>query len=78
MKKVRIPPAPKSVIGRAAMVLSPQNKRGRVPDESSPAERAEWIGRPIEIKGRTAIIIDAIKYYNCWFLQYTDAPKVQQ
>lgn len=64
--------------GRVAMVLSRNNKRGRVPDDSTAAERAEWIGQPVEVNGQPAIVIDAIYSHNCWFLQYAEVPGVQQ
>jgi len=40
-------------------------------DISTAAERAEWIGQTIKIDGQPAVIIDALKWRNVWYLQYS-------
>lgn len=76
MKKYEIPPAPSSGFGRVAMILSKHNKRERIPDESTPAERAEWIGQEGEIEGQSIVYIDAIKWRSVWYIQYVESYEV--
>ena len=70
MKQYKIPSAPYNGMGRVAMVLSRHNKRGVVPDESTPLERSEWIGQGGEIKGQPIVYIDAVKWRGVWYIQY--------
>lgn len=61
------------VLGPAAMILSKHSKRERIPDESTPAERAEWIGQEGTIKGQPIVYIDAIKRQGVWYVQYVES-----
>jgi hypothetical protein len=53
-------------------VLSPRQKRKRIPDESIPLERAEWIGQQGAINGKPVVYIDAVKWRGVWYVQYSE------
>lgn len=58
-------------------VLSPLQKRKRIPDESTPLERAEWIGQEGKIENHSKLIqrvvyIDAVKWRGIWYIQWSE------
>lgn len=72
MKKYRPIQQPKPILAKLAIVLSTHNKRNSLPDSSTAAERAAFIGKEIEIKNKPVIIIDAQKNNNVWYFQYVE------
>jgi hypothetical protein len=54
-------------------VLSPRQKRTRIPfDSSTVSERAEWIGVKGMLNEKLVIYVDAVKWRNIWYVQYSE------
>lgn len=62
----------RTIPGRILVVISPCSRRGNLTDSSSLLERAAYIGRIINIAGKNAVIIDALRHNGIWYLHYSE------